>query len=332
MDIHISAILTCVQAVIYTSYGPPNVLKIKNIEKPTPKEDEVLIQVYYSTVNRTDCGFRSAHYFISRLVTGLLKPKYTISGSEFAGEVVEVGESVTKFKIGDRVFGFDDVRAGAHAEYVAKHENGPIAHIPDQIDFRTAAAAGEGATYALNDIQGAKVVHGQKVMVFGATGAIGSAAVQIMKYIGAEVTAVCSKSKFEHIASLGADRVHEYENGEYLHTQARFDFIFDAVGKSSYGEMKQLLKSTGIYCSTELGKVGQNPLLAIWFAITGSRRVIFPIPKVNHVVMEQIQNLLTRGVFKPLIDREYPIDRIVEAVQYVEKGHKAGNVLIKIGQ
>jgi len=318
------------KAVIYKQYGSPEVLRLEDIKKPKPTSDEVLIKVHYSTVNRTDCGFRSARYVISRFVTGLFKPRYTVSGSEFAGEIVEVGPEVANYRVGDRVFGFDDVRAGAHAEFVAKPADGPLALMPVERSFEEMAPACEGATYALNVIRAMGVSEGQRVMVYGASGAIGSAAVQILKHIGAEVTAVCGTKNVERVKSLGADNVIDYETEDYTKTDETFDFVFDAVGKRSYAECKNILTSRGTYYSSELGKGGQNPLLALWFGITGSRRVIFPIPRINKENVEYIKQLIEAGAYRPLVDRTYPLDQIVEATRYVETGQKTGNVVIKI--
>lgn len=319
------------KAVVYTKYGPPGVLKIKDIEKPKPKSNEVLIKVHYSTVNGTDCGYRSAKYFVSRLVTGLLKPKYIVTGSEFAGEIVEVGADVTAYVVGDRVFGFDDVHGGAHAEYMVKPADGPFAIMPDGYNYEELAPAAEGATYALNVIKAVKITKGQKVMVYGASGAIGSAAVQILKYLGAEVTAVCGTKNVERVQSLGPDEVIDYETQDFTKADGTFDFIFDAVGKSSYRVCKKLLTSEGIYYSSELGAGGQNPLLALWFGITGSRRVIFPIPKINKENTEYIKAMIEAGAYRPLIDRTYSLDEIVEATTYVESGQKTGNVVVRVG-
>ncbi len=318
------------KAVTYTSYGPAEVLQITDIEKPKPQAGEVLINVYYSTVNRTDCGYRSAQYFVSRIVTGLLKPKYPVSGSEFAGEIVEVGESVTEYNVGDKVFGFDDVRGGAHAEFVAKPVDGPFALIPDGYDYAEVAAAGEGATYALSVINAVGITKGQNVMVYGASGAIGSAALQILKHLGAEVTAVCGTKNVDVVRSLNPDRVISYETEDFTKDTEIYDFVFDAVGKSSYGVCKKLLTPHGTYYSSELGKGAQNPLLALWFGLTGSRRVIFPIPKINKENIEYLKTLIEAGDYLPLIDRTYRMDEIVEATRYVESGQKVGNVLIKI--
>lgn len=318
------------KAAIYTQYGPPEVLQIKDIEKPSPKNNEVLIKVHASTVNRTDCAFRSAEYFVSRLVTGLVRPKHTISGSEFAGEIVEIGNEVTAYMVGNKVFGFDDVRGGAHAEYMMKPSDGPFAVMPEGFGFEELAPAAEGATYALNVIRAAGISSGQRVMVYGASGAIGSAAVQILKYLGAEVTAVCGTENVERVRTLGPDRVIDYKTEDFTDADGMFSLIFDAVGKSSYGVCKRLLATDGTYCSTELGAGGQNPLLALWFGITGSRRVIFPIPKISKENTEYIRGMIEEGAYKPLIDRIYPFGEIVDAARYVETGQKSGNVVIKI--
>ena len=318
------------KAVIYTKYGPPEVLHIVDIEKPTPKSDEVLIKVHASTLNRTDCGFRSANYFVSRFVTGLVKPKRVISGSEFAGKIVAVGADVTTYKVGDDVFGFDDVGGGAHAEYVVKPADGPLAVMPTGYTYEALAPAAEGATYALNVINAAGVSKGQKVLVYGASGAIGSAAVQILKHLGAEVTAVCGTKSVKRVQSLGADQVIDYQTQDFTDTRDTYRLVLDAVGKSSYGVCKKLLTPDGSYCSSELGAGGQNPLLAIWFGMTGSRKVLFPIPKINKANTDYIKRLIELGAYTPLIDRVFAMDDIVEAAKYVESGQKVGNVVITI--
>jgi NADPH:quinone reductase-like Zn-dependent oxidoreductase len=318
------------KAATYTTYGPPDVIQIKEVPRPTPKDGEILIQVYASTVNRTDCGFRSAKYFISRFFTGLSKPKRLVAGSEFAGKVVEIGSDVTDFVIGDKVFGFEDVRSGAHAEYMTEAASGSVAKMPDGFSYQELAPAGEGATYALSIITAADITKGQKVLVYGASGAIGSAAVQILRHLGAEVTAVCGTKNVELVKSLGAQKVISYQTEDFTQLADRFDLIFDAVGKSSYGACKGLLSLSGKYCSTELGDGGQNPLLAIWFAVTGSRKVIFPIPKIGQEKMEYIRSLIESGAYKPVVDRTYLLDEIIEATKYVESGQKTGNVVIKL--
>ncbi|GAB3705097.1 NAD(P)-dependent alcohol dehydrogenase [Nocardiopsis oceani] len=318
------------RAVVYTRYGPPEVLQIREVEKPVPKSGEVLIRVHAATVNRTDCGFRSAKYFVSRFFTGLLRPKREVAGSEFAGEIAEVGEGVTEFASGDGVLGFEDVRSGAHAEYMTNAAAGSLAAMPEGFGYQELAPSAEGATYALCDIRAAGVEPGQKVMVYGASGAIGTAAVQILKHMGAEVTAVCGTANVELVRSLGADRVVDYQTEDFTRIRDSFDFVFDAVGKTSFGACRRLLGPRGKYCSTELGAFGQNPLLAVWFAITRSRRVIFPVPRINKENTEYIARLVESGAFKPVVDRIYALDEIVSATRYVETGQKVGNVVISV--
>jgi NADPH:quinone reductase-like Zn-dependent oxidoreductase len=318
------------KAAVYTKYGPPEVLHIKEVEEPTPHNNEVLIRIYATTVNRTDTGFRSARYFVSRFFTGLIKPKRPVAGSEFAGKIVEVGIDVKDFKVGDKVFGFEDVRSGAHAEYMTVAADGSMAKMPEGFSYQVMAPAGEGATYALSVITAVGIQKGQKVLVYGASGAIGSAAIQILKHLKAEVTAVCGTKNLKLIKLLGADKVIDYQKEDFTKVDETFDFVFDAVGKSSYGACKKLLTPAGKYYSTELGSYGQNPLLAVWFALTGSRKVIFPIPKINKEKMEYIKRLIESGAYKPVIDRTYSLNEIVEATRYVESGQKTGNVVIKV--
>ena len=318
------------KAAVYRRYGSYEVLGIEDAPKPIITSDQVLVRVQATTMNRTDCGMRNANYVVSRLFTGLIKPKKTVAGSEFAGEVVEVGAGVKNFKLGDRVFGFEDVRSGAHAEYMAVAANGSIATMPKGHEYTEMAAAGEGATYGLNILRSAGIKNGQKVLVYGASGAIGSAAVQILKHRGVQVTAVCGTKNVGLIKSIGADKVISFETEDFTLLDDTFDLVFDAVGKTSYGATKKLLNKNGKYCSSELGKGAQNPLMAIWFTITGSKKVLFPIPKINQEIMQSIQQLVEVGAFTPVVDRIYKFDEIAEAAAYVETGQKTGNVVIKV--
>jgi NADPH:quinone reductase-like Zn-dependent oxidoreductase len=320
------------KAVIHTSYGPPEVLRLAEIPKPVPGDREVLILVHATTVNRTDCGFRSAEYFISRFFSGLFRPKNQVLGNEFAGEVEAIGPGVTLFKKGDRVFGYNDTRFGAHAEYMVMDENGPMATLPGTFTFTTAAPILEGGHYALCDIRAAGVTSGQEILINGATGAIGSAAVQLVKSMSAHVTAVCGTPNVELVRSLGADEVIDYLKEDFTRTSRKFDFVFDAVGKSTFAKCKPLLKKKGIYISTELGPGGQNPLLALITPLFGGRRLLFPIPSINGEDVAYLKGLAEAGKFKPVIDRSYSLEQIVEATQYVETGTKTGNVVIKVIQ
>ena len=320
------------KAVVHTKYGPPEVLQLKEVEKPTPKDNEVLIKVHATTVNRTDCGFRSAEYFISRFWSGLIKPKYQTLGCEFAGVIEEVGKDVTSFKIGDKVFGYNDSKFGAHAEYMTLAENEAITKIPGNLSLEEAAPITEGAHYALCDIRAAKVISGQNVMIYGATGAIGSAAVQLVKYFGANVTAVCSTQNVELVKSLGADVVVDYTKQDFTKIDQTFDFVFDAVGKTSFGMCKPLLKDKGIYISTELGKNAENIFLALITPLFGGKKVLFPIPSISKEDIIFLKSLVEAGKFKPVIDRRYKLEQIVEAARYVETGQKTGSVVIIVVQ
>lgn len=318
------------KAAIYTTYGPPEVAQLKEVAKPIPKDNEVLVKVHASTVNRTDSGFRSAEYFISRFWSGLLRPRHQILGCEFAGVIEEIGKNVTLFKPGDAVFGYNDKSFGGHAEYLTLTETDAMAIMPANLGFDEAAALTEGAHYALVDIRAAKVKPGQQVMVYGATGAIGSAAVQLLKSFGAKVTAVCNTKNVDLVKSLGADIVIDYQTQDFTQTEQKFDFIFDAVGKSSFGQCKPLLTNKGIYISTELGKNGQNILFALTTPFWGGKKLLFPIPSISKEDVLFLKDLAEKGDFKPVIDRHYSLDQIVEAYHYVESGQKTGNVVLKI--
>jgi NADPH:quinone reductase-like Zn-dependent oxidoreductase len=318
------------RAIVYTKYGPPEVAKLTEVTKPIPKDNEVLVKVYSSTVNRTDSGFRSAEYFISRFWSGLLKPKYQILGCEFSGVIEEIGKDVKDFKGGNKVFGFNDKTFGGHGEYLTIAETDAITVMPDNLSFDETAALTEGAHYALVNIRAAKVEHGQSVLVYGATGAIGSAAVQLLKYFGAIVTAVCNTKNVELVKTLGADIVIDYQTQDFTQTENKFEFIFDAVGKSSFGQCKPLLTEKGIYISTELGKNGVNIFLALTTPLWRGKKLLFPIPSITKKDVIFFKELTEQGQYKPVIDRQYKFDQIVEAYKYVESGQKTGNVILKI--
>jgi len=319
------------KAAVHTRYGPPDVVRISDVEKPTVKDHEVLVKVHATTVNRTDCGFRAAKPFIVRFFTGLLRPRVTVLGSEFAGVVEAVGSGVTSFTAGDRVFGFSEGRFGAHAEYLAIPGDGALAAMPANTTFEQAAPSTEGSHYALSYIRAAKIRSGQHVLINGATGAIGSAAVQLVKSLGASVTAVCGAPHVELVRGLGADRVIDNTAEDFTRDEQTYDVVFDAVGKSSFGLCKRLLTPRGIYLSSDLGPLSQNPLLALVTPPFGGRKVMFPIPpKHDQDGVRQFRDLIESGKFTPVIDRRYPLDQIVEAYRYVETGQKIGNVVISV--
>jgi NADPH:quinone reductase-like Zn-dependent oxidoreductase len=318
------------KAAVQTRYGPPEVVRISEVMKPTINDDEVLVNVHATTVNRTDCACRAARPFFMRLFTGLTRPRATVLGNEFAGVVDAVGSSVTSFKAGDRVFGYNEGPFGAHAEYMSIPQDGSLATIPANMTYEQAAPSTEGSHYALSHIRAAKIHSGQDVLVYGATGAIGSAAVQLVKSLGAKVTAVCDTDNLELVRGLGADKVIDYTADDFTKDEQKYDVVLDSVGKSSFGQCRRLLKPGGTYLSSELGPLAQNPLLALIAPLYRGKKVMFPIPKHDQEMVRYFRDLIESGAFKPVIDRTYRLDQIVEAYRYVETGQKVGNVVISL--
>jgi NADPH:quinone reductase-like Zn-dependent oxidoreductase len=325
------------RAAVHTSYGPPDVVRIAEVDKPTPKNNQVLVKVHATTVNRTDSGFRAGKPLIVRLFTGLIRPKVTVLGNEFAGEIEAVGRDVTSFLVGDRVFGYSGLqhgsRFGAHAEYLAMPEDGSLATMPANLTYEQAAPGTEGAHYALTMIRTAKIQRGHDVLIYGATGAIGSAAVQLSKSLGAQVTAVCDTEHLELVRSLGADRVIDYTAEDFTKDEQRHDVVLDAVGKSSFFRCRRLLKPGGIYLSSDGGPLNQNLVLVLitpLVGVFGGKKVLFRVPRDDQKMVRYFKELIESGAFKPLIDRRYRLDQIVEAYRYVETGQKIGNVVISV--
>jgi len=322
------------KAVVCTKYGPPDVLQLKEVEKPVPKDNEVLIKVYATTVNRTDCATIRAKPFFARLFTGIFKPKKQIPGTEFAGKIEAVGKNVTSLKAGDKVFGFDDQGLGAHAQYITIAEDKELTIIPRNITYEQAAASTEGAHYAYNFINKVNIKSGQKVLVNGATGAIGSAAVQLLKYFNVNVTAVCNTKNIELVKSLGANKVIDYTKEDFTKDEEKYHFVFDTVGKSSFAKCKPLLQSGGIYISSDLGYLAQNVFLPLITPIIkpliGNKKTVFPFPTDIKRTVLLIKKLIEEGKFKAVIDRKYPLEQIVDAYKYVETGQKTGNVVITL--
>lgn len=323
------------KAISFTQYGSPDVLKLKEIQKPTPTADEVLIKVYATTVNRTDCSTIRAIPFFMRLVTGVFKPKKQITGTEFAGVIEEIGHNISSFRIGDKVFGFNDDGLGSHAQYITIGEDNTIT-MPDNISFKQAAASSEGAHYAYNFINKVSLKEGQSVLVNGATGAIGSAAVQLLRTLGVYITAVCDTRNMDLVRSLGADRVIDYTKDDFTKDEKKYDLVFDTVGKSSFFKCKNLLNTAGIYISSDLGFMAQNIFLPIITPIISpifdDKKTIFPMPRDIKGSLKLIKELMEEGKFRPVIDREFPLEQTVDAFKYVEKGHKTGNVIITVVQ
>jgi len=318
------------KAIVYKIYGPPNVLQLKEVETPNPKENEVLIRVKATTVNRTDCAQLRAKPFVMRFFTGLFKPKRTILGTTFAGTIEAVGKSVDCFKVGEDVFGLDDNGLSSHAQYITLSADKALTTIPEKITYQQAVACTEGEHYAYNFINKAKIKKGQIVLVNGATGAIGTAAVQLLKYFGAEVVAVCNTKNLELVKSLGADRVIDYTKEDFTKETYEYDFIFDAVGKSTFARCKPLLKVGGAYLSSEAGVLAKNIFLAIFTKIIGEKKVKFTIPVDTKGSVLLIKKLMEQGFYKPVIDRVYTLENIQEAFSYVETGQKTGNVVISV--
>ena len=318
------------KSAIRRKYGPPEVIKIENIEKPTPKDDEVLIRVVATTVNRTDCANLTAKPFIMRFVVGFFQPRKIILGTDFAGEIVAIGKNVKSFKINDRVFGFSDLGSSSQSEYITLSEKGNLLPIPDNINYKQAAASIEGAHYAYSFIHKVNIESGQKIFINGATGAIGSALLQFVRQYDVQITATCNTKNIGLIKSLGADKIYDYTKEDFTDTNEKYDFIFDAVGKSTFGKCKPLLKDGGVYISSELGPYAQNVFFALSTSIVGNKKVIFPIPYNIQTTLPYITSLLENEKFNPVIDREYLLKDISEAYKYVLTGQKTGNVIINV--
>ena len=319
------------KAVVNTRYGSPDVLEIRQVPKPEPKAGEVLIRVHATTVSRTDCGMLRAHPFFIRLGIGLLRPNCTILGMDFAGEVEAVGPQVTSFKPGERVFGVSPDDFGAHAEYLCVPAKGMIAAMPASLHY-SEAVIGEGAWYADTYLQNFGLKPGHKILIHGASGAIGTAAVQLAKISGARVTAVVATRHLDLVKSLGADRAVDYTAADFTQIGETHDFIFDAVGKTTYFRCRKLLTSGGVFAATDLGPWWQNLILAMWSSITGSNRVVFPLPKSSKAFVDFLKARMEAGDFRAVIDRKYPLEAITDAYRYVETGQKTGIVVINVTQ
>jgi NADPH:quinone reductase-like Zn-dependent oxidoreductase len=316
------------KAAIRTKYGDPSVLSIQNIEKPIPKDNEVLVKVHATTISRTDTGVLLGAPFVFRFFTGLPKPRYQTTGTDFAGQIESIGKNVTDFKAGDRVWGFFDHGLPTHAEYAAVSADIPIIKIPMNWDYKDIVACAEGAHYARNFINKVNLKAGQNALVYGATGAIGSALVQFLKHFGLYVTAVCATPHLDLVKGLGADKVRDYLKEDFTKDEILYDYVFDAVGKSSFGICKTLLQPKGIYISSELGPNNENLYLPLLTPLLGGKKVIFPMPLDIKTSLKFMNELIEMGHFKPLIDRVYPLDEVAEAFKYVLTGQKIGNVIL----
>jgi NADPH:quinone reductase-like Zn-dependent oxidoreductase len=314
------------RAVVYDRYGPPGILRLEDVERPVPNADEILVKVHATTVTRSDCGWRSAKPFIVRLFIGLRRPKRKILGMELAGEVEAVGADVTEFSIGDEVFGVKGF--GSHAEFTCIRESGPVAHKPAGMSFEDAAAVCDGACTALSCLRRAGLQKGQKLLVYGATGSIGTAAVQLAAaYFGAHVTAVCNTKNVGLVRSLGAGEVVDYLHEDFTKNGATYDVIFDAVGKLSFPRCRGSLKAGGIYVATD----GFDNL--VWAPLTsriGNKRAALGIAKYKKDDVLLLKELIEAGRYRAVIDRRYPLEDVVEATAYVETEQKTGNVVLTV--
>lgn len=316
------------KAALHRIYGDETALQFEEVPTPRPEKNQVLVQVHAATVNRTDCAYLTGKPAIMRLFAGMKTPKRLITGSDFSGIVIKVGSEVTAFKKGDRVAGFDENQVSSHAEYIVIPETAGITNIPDHLSFTEAAAAFEGAHYAYNFIKRIPDLKWKKVLLNGATGAIGSAGLQFLKFHGATVTAVCRSQHADQVHSLGADEVIPYDKADFTQTNAVFDVVFDAVGKSTFGKCKNILTKDGLYISSELGPYVQNPFLSLITPFLPGRNVKFPVPTDVNGSLAYILDRLEDGSFTPLIDIVYSFEDIKKAYSYVLSGQKVGNVVL----
>jgi NADPH:quinone reductase-like Zn-dependent oxidoreductase len=324
-----------VKAVVYDRYGPPDVLRLEDVETPVPKEDEVLVRIHAATVNRLDVHTREANRhsgaavsFLSRLVSGVRRPRQRILGSEFAGEVAAAGSAVSELAVGDHVFGNTGLRFGTHAEFTCVRESSRVAPMPAGTSFEQAAAISDGALNALWCYRVADLRRGQTIVVYGASGAIGTAGVQLAKHFGADVTAVCSTKNLELVRSLGADRVIDYTNDDFTKNGQTYDVIFDAVSKHSFKRCVGSLKRGGKYLATDGFR---NLVLALWTSRFGDKKVMFQLPpQYAKKDLYFLKELVETGKYRPVIDRTYPMDDVSEAARYVETEQKTGNVVLAI--
>ncbi len=317
------------RAVVQDRYGPPEVLRIAEVERPVPRADEVLVRVHASTVTRGDAmGVAGTEYRFTRLFTGIRRPRRPSTGSEFSGIVEEAGAAVTRFQAGDEVFGW---QPGANAEYVAVREGGVIARKPAGLTFAEAAAVPDGALLALTCLQPGYPLHGKDVVVYGAAGSIGSAAVQLLAHhFGADVTAVCDGRDAGVVEALGPNRVVDRFREDFTEGPRKFDVVFDAVGKHSFRRCRRALKPGGVYITVDLGFMYHVPLLAVLTRLTRSKRAALGLGRYRQEDLLLVSGLIDAGLYRPVIDREYELDDIVAAVRYVSGGQKTGNVVLKV--
>jgi NADPH:quinone reductase-like Zn-dependent oxidoreductase len=317
-------------ATYRSHYAPPETIEIRELPMPVIKPDEVLVRVHCTTVNRTDAGVLLGKPFVFRFFAGLFKPRYHTLGTDFAGEVVQIGAAVTNYKPGDRVFGFFDHGLPSQAQYMAVSTQTPMRQIPEGIAYHDAVASLEGAHYAINFINKLSIKPGEKVLVYGGTGAIGSAAFQILAHMGMQVTVVCAGEHMQKLKALGAERVLDYRGTEFTEINEQFHYVFDAVGKLSFGYCKPLLYAGGVYVSSELGPRAENIPLALLGLMHKGKRVVFPLPKDISASIDYMIPLLKSGAFRPLIERTYQLSEAQEAYRHMLSGQKVGNLILSM--
>jgi NADPH:quinone reductase-like Zn-dependent oxidoreductase len=315
------------RAIVHDRYGSPEVLRLEEVERPVPKQGEVLIRIHATTVNRTDCHIRRADPFFWRFFSGLGRPRQRILGSELAGEIEAVGPSADEFAVGDAVFGISG-RFGTHAEFICMPESARIAPKPAGASFEEAAAVCDGGLNSLGSLRRADLREGQRILIYGASGSVGTAAVQLARHFGADVTAVCNTKNLELVRSLGADRVIDYTQEDFTKNGELYDVIFDAVGKHSFRRCRGSLKPGGFYLATDLGFMWHVPLLALLTRWIGDKRVSIPLPKHTKQDVLFFKELIEAGQYRAVIDRSYPLEDVVEATRYVETEQKTGNVVL----
>ncbi len=317
------------RAVYANRYGAPEDLEIRELPSPEPRPGEVRVRVHAATVSRTDCGNLRGRPRIARLGTGLFRPKHPVLGLDFAGVVDEVGAGVTTFARGDRVFGMAPGGVGAHADYLCVPADGSIARVPARVRLAEAVVC-EGVWYAKTYVDAFGLGPGHRIMVYGASGAIGTAAVQLAKSRGAEVTAVVDTKNLELARSLGADRVVDYTTEDYTRVDDSLDFVLDAVGKADYYQARRLLKPTGVFSASDFGPRNQNFWLWLRSPWMRTRRFIFPLPKKPKAAVDTAAALLEGGELRAVVDRSYALEDVVEAYRYVETGQKTGIVVLEV--
>jgi NADPH:quinone reductase-like Zn-dependent oxidoreductase len=317
------------KAVVQDRYGPPEVLRLDEVERPVPKDDEVLVRVRAATVSQSDVHARAASPFFWRLVAGLRRPRWRTLGVDLAGEIEAVGPAVGEFKVGDAVFGSPSRYFGTHAEYVCVPERGPLVLKPAGLSFEEAAAVTDGAMQALSTLRLADVGPGRRIVVYGASGSLGTAAVQLGKHFGAHVTAVCSTRHVQLVRSLGADEVVDRLQNDFTKRRETFDAIIDAVGKYSFRKGRKALRPGGIYVATDGGRFLVETLaLLVLTRWIGSKRVHGAIGRRSKRDVQLMKELIDAGEFRPVVDRSYPMDQAAEAHRYVETWRKTGNVVL----